>query len=131
MDHVSAAPLERSEVGVQAHLVKGLRQTRVSDDGKYGLLGFERVRPDGDGNNDIWLGVARRALPTLAIEALRLMPQPDHLLGDRASVLRAAGVIVGKSPDGDMMLEFHIEPGVSLTIQLPESEGPRLLKAFG
>lgn len=71
---------------IRAHLIKGVRTARVSDDQKVGLFGFERENLDSSGSKEISLAVPVAQLPMAAIAAIRAIPQPESLTGKHPPV---------------------------------------------
>lgn len=112
--------------GVRAHLIKGVRHARVSDDGKYGLIGCERLKPDSNGSDEVWLGVPVPQLPMLAVAAVKAIPQPDRTKGHYPTVFDAEAVEFGVGGLGELLLTVELQKGADLSFKLTEHQARTL-----
>jgi hypothetical protein len=115
---------------IRPHAVKCARIVKPADDGKYGLIGFEREKLDSAGSNALWIAVPISQLPLVAITAIQALPQPAKPEGDYPVVFDAEVVQFGSSALGELILSVELRDGVGISLQVTEPQADALLKGI-
>lgn len=115
---------------IRAHEVKGVRQATAAGDGKMGLLGFERRRPDSNGDKMIWLAVPVSQLPMVAAASIKAIPQPESSTGKHPAVFEAKSVKLSLGPFGEMILTLGFHEGAALALKLTERQSKMLARGI-
>jgi len=115
--------------GIRAHLTKGVGGGHLSDDGRYGLLKFDRERPDSTGSEELWIGVPPLLLPYLAAVALSTHPQPNEN-GDVPAALSSQAMELGVGSKGEVVLTHELEKGAKLSFLLDRGQADLLLEGL-
>ena len=111
---------------INAHLTTDLIKGHVSDDGKYGLIGFRRERADTMGSDDIWIGVPVAVLPQLAASAIAAIPQPWP--DEPRAVFETEKLEVGTGREGQLVLTTTFPQGAALSTRIDETQAQELLR---
>lgn len=113
---------------IRAHEVKGIR--RAMNDGKMGLLGFERARPDSQGNDEIWIACPVFNLPMVAVAAIKAIPQPESPSGKHPVVFEAEVIQFGLGALDELVLTIEFQEGASLSLKLTEHQSSLLAEGI-
>ncbi len=113
---------------IKAYKVKGVGGMRA-DDQQLGLMRFVREGPATVEVPDLWMAIPDQLLPFVAIQAMKLVPQPEDpgKSIDSPAVLEAEKVVFDEGPAGELVLTLTIQENATLSYRLGKSQAQVLL----
>ena len=113
---------------IKALRVKAVGGQRAAGERPYGLMKFARENPAPNGVDSLWLAIPDHLLPYVAVQAIKLLPQPaEGMKKDIPFAIPTEAVEFGVGERGELAVSMIIAQGATISFRLDAGEAQTLM----